>query len=162
MVSRGGGPGVSGCQEQVWALGERLPPSPGWGKLRKGNSQMSEVAAEMPLRLYHKRAPQTLQGPGMHLLKAQSQGFAWGEGKLQMSGWPGLLQGHSSSVPVGAGEGRQGDEQQHSANRSLHPSTWVSALSASMQPGVSLLQVDVWYSGRAHSVKEVGLEREKG
>ena len=47
-------------------------------------------------------------------------------------GWPGPPPRPQLFCPCGARGGRQGDEQQHCANRSLHPSTWVSVLSASM------------------------------
>lgn len=133
VVSKRRGLGVSGCQNKSRALGKRLPPSQGRESYGREAPRCLRVTAEVPFRPCTESSPRR-SGPCMHLLKAQPmlQGFAW-EWRLQMSDGQALLQGHSSSVPV------------HCANRSLHHSTWVGALSARMQPEVSL---DVWYSGR--------------
>ena len=90
--------------------------SPGhWGSGSQGRESYAteaprclRVTAEVPFRPCTESSPRP-SGPCMHPLKAQPvlQGFAW-EWRLQMWDGQALLQGHSSSVPVGVGEEGRG------------------------------------------------------
>lgn len=141
--------------------------SPGhWGSGSQGRESYGteaprclRVTAEVPFRPCTESSPRP-SGPCMHPLKAQPvlQGFAW-EWRLQMWDGQALLQGHSSSVPVGVGE----------EGRGMNNSTVLTGASTTQpglvpsQRGCSLRSAWMYgIQGGSPLGEEAGLERERG
>ena len=148
--------------EQVRALGERLPPSQGRESYGREVPRCLRVAAEVPLRPCAESSPRR-SGPCMHLLKAQRMllGFAW-EWRLQMSDGQALLQGHSSSVPVGLGEEGRGTNNSTVLTGASTPRPGSVSSQRACSLGSACYRWTYGIQGGSPLGEEVGLERERG